>query len=250
MCAKNAYFIADGEVLPNSAEAQCCSLDLLYTLDACVVLATELGYADGFALHQVSTIRMLYLASKSPRRAEILQQLGISFQVLPVDVDETPLPHEAALDYVQRIAKCKAQAGWRVLQQQQLSVLPLLSADTTVSLHGAILGKPVDQADAMQMLRQLSGTMHEVHTALAMMTAQGLYTALSSTRVFMKPLSEAELRSYVSSGEPMDKAGAYGIQGLASLFVQRIEGSYSGVMGLPIYETGELCRQAGIDILA
>ncbi|MBU3643947.1 MAG: septum formation inhibitor Maf [Candidatus Methylopumilus sp.] len=193
---------------------------------------------------------MLYLASKSPRRAEILKQLGVPFQVLQVDVDETPMPHEDALEYVQRIAKTKAEAGWHLMQQQQLTVLPLLSADTTVSLAGEILGKPVDQADALRMLQQLSGSVHEVHTALAMMTAQGLYTALSSTRVMMKPLSESELHSYISSGEPMDKAGAYGIQGLASLFVQRIEGSYSGVMGLPIYETGELCRQAGINILA
>jgi len=193
---------------------------------------------------------MLYLASKSSRRAEILKQLGVPFQVLQVDVDETPIPHEDALHYVQRIAKTKAEAGWHLMQQQQLTVLPLLSADTTVSLAGEILGKPVDQADALRMLQQLSGSEHEVHTALAMMTAQRLYTALSSTRVLMKALSESELHSYISSGEPMDKAGAYGIQGLASLFVQRIEGSYSGVMGLPIYETGELCRQAGIHILA
>lgn len=192
----------------------------------------------------------MYLASRSPRRAEILQQLAVPFQVLQADVDESALPDEVAVLYVQRIAQAKAMQGWHVMHQQGLPELPLLSADTTVSWQGKILGKPVDADDALSMLRQLSGQWHEVHTALAMMTSQGLLTALSSTRVLMKSLSDYELQSYVATGEPMDKAGAYGIQGLASLFVQRIEGSFSGVMGLPIFETGELCRQAGIDILA
>lgn len=192
---------------------------------------------------------MIYLASRSPRRAEILQQLGVTFSPLLADVDESPLPHELALDYVQRIAAMKVQAGWQALLSQGAALMPVLAADTTVSLHQEILAKPEDDADARRMLRALSGEWHEVYTALALMTPQGFSQALSTSRVLMRELSDDEIDAYVASGEPRDKAGAYGIQGQASFFIARLEGSYGGVMGLPIFETGELLRAAGVDLL-
>jgi len=192
---------------------------------------------------------MIYLASRSPRRAEILRELGVTFSTLVADVDESPLSHEPALHYVQRIAASKAEAGWQALLGQGGALLPVLAADTTVSLQGEILAKPEDDADARRMLRALSGQWHEVYTALALMTPHGLSQAVSTSRVLMRELSDAEIDAYVASGEPRDKAGAYGIQGQAGLFIARIEGSYSGVMGLPIHETGQLLREAGIDLL-
>lgn len=192
---------------------------------------------------------MIYLASRSPRRAEILRQLAVPFEVILADVDETPLPLEQALDYVQRVALLKAEAGWAAMLAQGLPQRPVLAADTTVSWQGQILAKPIDEADACRMLSSLSGAWHEVHTALALRYGEQLLTALSSTRVLMKTLSAAEIAAYVASKEPMDKAGGYGIQGLASLFVQQIQGSYSGVMGLPIFELGQLLSPFGLSPL-
>jgi septum formation protein len=191
----------------------------------------------------------IYLASRSPRRAELLQQMGVNFSVLPSDIDETPALNERSEAYVLRLAAEKAQACFVALQAQNLPLYPVLAADTTVSVEGKILGKPQDDDEAFQMLSSLSGRWHEVHTGIAVATVDGVKTAISSTRVEMESLSDAKILAYVATGEPRDKAGAYGIQGLAGALIKRIEGSYSGVMGLPVYETAALLAQAGIHVL-
>lgn len=193
--------------------------------------------------------KRLYLASRSPRRAELLQQLGLETIFMAADVDESPLPDEAPHDYVLRLAQAKAETGLAALQAQGGEALPLLAADTTVAIDGLILGKPEDDADARAMLLRLSGRWHEVHTGVAVASASGVHVRLSTTRVEMTTLDEATIQAYIATGEPRDKAGAYGIQGLASTFIRRIEGSYSGVMGLPVFETSELLKQAGISVL-
>lgn len=193
--------------------------------------------------------KTIYLASRSPRRAELLQQIGLNFVVLPSDIDETPLLNELSHDYVVRLAAEKAQACFAQLQIDKATLYPVLAADTTVSVDGRILGKPQDDDDAFQMLSSLSGRWHEVHTGIAVATIDGVRTAISTTRVEMPKLPDAKIFAYVATGEPRDKAGAYGIQGLASTMIKRIEGSYSGVMGLPIYETTLLLEQAGISVL-
>ncbi|MEI7917139.1 MAG: Maf family protein [Methylophilaceae bacterium] len=192
---------------------------------------------------------MIYLASRSPRRAELLQQIGIQFVVLPSDIDETPHLDELSDDYVLRLAAEKAQTCYDCLIAQSMAIYPVLAADTTVSIDGKIIGKPQDDDDAFQMLSAISGRWHEVHTGIAVATREGVKVAISTTNVEMAKLSNEMILAYVASGEPRDKAGAYGIQGLAGALVKRIEGSYSGVMGLPIYETALLLRQAGISIL-
>lgn len=188
----------------------------------------------------------IYLASRSPRRGELLRQLGVSFEVLPSDVDESVLPGEAPEQYVLRLAREKAAVCVQRLAQQGLPALPVLAADTTVCIDGMILGKPEDDADAAAMLRRMADRWHMVHTAVAMADVNRVEVALSSTQVEMAPLSEAEISAYVASGEPRDKAGSYGIQGRAGTFIRRIEGSYSGVMGLPVYETAQLLKQFGV----
>jgi septum formation protein len=188
----------------------------------------------------------IYLASRSPRRGELLGQIGIGFDVLPSDVDESVLPNEAPEHYVMRLAKEKAAVCVRHLAEQNLPSLPVLAADTTVCIDGMILGKPEDDADAAAMLRRMSDRWHMVHTAVAVADQGRIEVALSSTQVELAPLSEADIAAYIASGEPRDKAGSYGIQGLAGTFVRRIEGSYSGVMGLPIYETAQLLKQFGV----
>ena len=193
--------------------------------------------------------KTIYLASRSPRRAELLQQIGLNFTVLPSDIDETPLLNERSHEYVVRLAAEKAQACFTKLQMDQADLYPVLAADTTVSVDGRILGKPQDDDDAFQMLSSLAGCWHEVHTGIAVATITGVKTAISTTRVEMPKLSDEKILAYVATGEPSDKAGAYGIQGLASTIIKRIEGSYSGVMGLPIYETAMLLEQAGIRVL-
>jgi len=174
---------------------------------------------------------MLVLASRSPRRREILQQAGIPFVVRASEVDETPLPGEPAGDYVTRIARQKASAAADGLMIDGEIVL---SADTTVVIHGEILAKPLDAADARRMLRILSGQRHEVLTGICLRTASQVIEDRAETSVWFAPLSPREIEDYAASGEPMDKAGAYAIQGLASKFVQRIEGCYFNVMGLPV----------------
>lgn len=193
--------------------------------------------------------KTIYLASRSPRRAELLQQIGLNFVVLPSDIDETPLLNELSHEYVVRLAAEKAQACFAKLQLDQANLYPVLAADTTVSVDGRILGKPQDDDDAFQMLSSLAGRWHEVHTGIAVATINGVKTAISTTRVEMPRLSDEKILAYVATGEPRDKAGAYGIQGLASTMIRRIEGSYSGVMGLPIYETTMLLEQAGVRVL-
>ncbi len=195
-------------------------------------------------------MKTIYLASKSPRRKELLRQVGIAFELLPLrvlphdrrDVDETPLQDEAALDYVRRIAHLKAQAAVRIMVTRHLQRRLVLAADTTVVLHGAILGKPADAADAVNMLKRLSGQTHEVHTAIAVANSKDVQSAVSSSTVTFRQLDEKEIRQYVATGEPLDKAGAYAIQGRAAAFISHLSGSYSGVMGLPLYETVRLLQ--------
>lgn len=191
----------------------------------------------------------IYLASRSPRRAELLQQIGIAFEVLPSDIDESVREHESPADYVIRLAREKAVTCLGNLQMQQAAMLPILAADTTVSIDDIILGKPESDAEARAMLQRMSGRRHEVHTGIAVATEAGVQTAISTTHVEMKALTDAEITAYIATGEPADKAGAYGIQGLAGIFIKHIEGSYTGVMGLPIYETAMLLKHAGVDVL-
>ncbi|MCH4561620.1 Maf family nucleotide pyrophosphatase [Halomonas sp. EGI 63088] len=184
----------------------------------------------------------LCLASVSPRRCELLASIGVRVEVCPVDVDETPRPGEAAVDYVTRLARAKALAGAR------RSPLPTLGADTAVVRDGAILGKPRDREHAAAMLRSLSGRDHQVLTAAAVTGPAGLLDVWVSTRVVMREIGEAEIDAYWATGEPADKAGGYAIQGLAAVFVERIEGSHSAVVGLPLFETAALLRRQGVPL--
>jgi len=184
---------------------------------------------------------MIYLASKSPRRRALLARLGIEFDVLDVDVPEIRAESERADDYVQRVARGKALAG-RALKPGAI----VLGADTEVVLDDQVFGKPRDAADAAAMLRRLSGRTHEVLTAVVVVSSTHEAHALSRTQVSVAELSESEISAYIASGEPMGKAGAYAIQGAAECFVHHLAGSYSGVMGLPLFETGALLRTFGI----
>jgi septum formation protein len=195
----------------------------------------------------------VYLASKSPRRRALLTQIGVAHEILVLgaageagEVDETPQPGETPAAYVQRVARTKAAAGWNRVCKERLPVYPLLSADTTVAVDGCILGKPASAGAAAGMLLALSGRTHQVFTAVAMAWDSGIEIALSESNVSMRALSEAEIARYVSTGEPADKAGAYAVQGRAAIFIERIEGSYSGVMGLPLFETATLLSGAGL----
>lgn len=199
----------------------------------------------------------IYLASRSPRRRELLAQVGVKFEMLlfrdvprlDPDTTEDPLPGEPPDDYVRRVAQLKALAAWqRVLVRKGLRRMPILSADTTVALANEILGKPTDRADAARMLRLLSGTRHRVLTAVAVAFEERLAMKVSESHVTFAPLAEARIDAYVASGEPFDKAGGYGIQGRAGAFVERLEGSYTGVMGLPLFETAELLREFGVTV--
>ena len=195
--------------------------------------------------------RGIYLASRSPRRRELLAQIDVRFHLLlfrsrpgeNVDVDETPLAGEAAEAYVERVARAKAEAGWRRMMQRNLPRAPVLSADTTVSADGKIFGKPESREEAAKMLGALSGREHEVLTAVALKQDDWLESVVSRSEVRFKKLSAAEIDAYVESGEADDKAGAYAIQGRAARFIVELRGSYSGVMGLPLYETGQLLEK-------
>jgi septum formation protein len=192
--------------------------------------------------------RGVYLASRSPRRRELLAQIGVRFHLLlfrarageDPDVDEKVLANEAPDAYVMRLARSKAEAGWRRMLQRNLPHAPILAADTTVSVDGAILGKPADRNEAARMLERLSGRQHEVLTAVALKYDDWIESALSRSEVRFKTLSAQEIAQYTASGECDDKAGAYAIQGRAGRFVAELRGSYSGVMGLPLYETAQL----------
>lgn len=204
-----------------------------------------------------SQTRQLYLASQSPRRLALLRQIGLAPTVLPLrqtpphaDVDETPLPGEPARDYVVRIAGLKAQAAMKAVAERRLPAWPIVAADTTVTLDGEILGKPRDAAEASAWLRRYSGRSHTVLTAVAVAHRGQVRMAVSESTVHFGHLSAQEIACYVASGEPFDKAGGYGIQGLAAAFIKHLAGSYSGVMGLPLYETVELLKGVGFDVLA
>ena len=198
---------------------------------------------------------VIYLASRSPRRRELLTQVGVRFEPLlfrdgarrDADTDESVLAGETPDDYVMRVTRQKARAAWeRVVMRRGLRRMPVLVADTTVALGEEVFGKPADREDAVRMLSALSGTQHRVLTAVALSMDERLEMALSISLVTFAPISEERIRAYADSGEPFDKAGAYAIQGRAGAFVERIEGSYSGVMGLPLFETAALLRQFGI----
>jgi septum formation protein len=186
----------------------------------------------------------LVLASASPRRSQLLRQIGVAHLVRPVDVDETIRSGEAPADYVRRIARDKAQV--RAVREESGTSLAVLGSDTAVVLDGEVFGKPRDREDALRMLGRLSGRTHEVHTAVALAYRDRLECRLSVSEVTFRTLGPGEIDAYWASGEPADKAGAYAIQGLAAVFVSRICGSYSGIMGLPLYETAELLRLAGV----
>ncbi len=198
----------------------------------------------------------LYLASRSPRRRELLAQIGIQFDTIVFrdapredrELDETPHAGEAPIDYVQRVARAKAEHGWRIVGGRRLLSRPVLAADTTLEFDGEIIGKPVNAADARAILQRLSGHTHRVLTAVAVAFEGRLDSALSVSEVSFGLIEEAEIRSYVATGEPMDKAGAYGIQGRAGMFVEQLAGSYTGVMGLPLYETVQLLKGFGYPV--
>ena len=181
---------------------------------------------------------IVYLASASPRRSALLQQIGVAHEVRPVDIDETPRDAEAPATYAVRLATEKARALWQRLPPSERR--PVLGADTTVALGRDILGKPADRAHAQRMLERLSGCEHEVHTAVALVHPGGADARLSTSTVAFRRLEAAEIDWYWHTGEPADKAGAYAVQGFGAIFICHLSGSYSGVMGLPLFETWEL----------
>jgi septum formation protein len=195
----------------------------------------------------------LYLASRSPRRRELLTQIGIAFDTVLFrkglrgdgETDETPGVGEDPVAYVERIARAKTEHGLRIVTERHLPPQPVLAADTTLEFAGRIIGKPVDAADAVNILRRLSGQSHRVLTGVAVTHLGRTEYVLSVSEVRFRLLDEHEIRHYVMSGEPMDKAGAYGIQGRAGLFVEHLSGSYTGVVGLPVCETGNLLKRFG-----
>jgi septum formation protein len=193
----------------------------------------------------------LYLASRSPRRRELLTQMGIQFDPVVFrnppredkQLDETPHPGEAPTSYVERVARAKVEHGWRIVGWRNLPVQPVLAADTALEFAGEIIGKPLDAGDAQRILHRLSGKSHRVLTAVALAFDGRVESLLSVSEVRFGVLDADEIRRYVASGEPMDKAGAYGIQGRAGFFVEYLAGSYTGVMGLPLFETGVLLKR-------
>lgn len=205
----------------------------------------------------MKSVKKIYLASRSPQRRELLMQIGVGFELLLLredpargkDVDESPLPGENPHDYVLRVSHAKAEAGWLHVQQRRLPFFPVLAADTAVVLNDGIMGKPANRDEAIGMLQALSGKRHEVLTAVAVAKAGRIEQKLSASIVQFGKLTDRAIRRYAMTGEPLDKAGAYAIQGYAAAFIEKIEGSYSGVMGLPLYETAELLAGFGIEVL-
>lgn len=200
----------------------------------------------------------IWLASRSPRRQELLAQAGIGFDVLrlreasggrPPDVLEVAHDGEPALHYVERIARTKANAGWHSMTARRLEPRPVLGADTEVILDGEVFGKPADEREAKAMLARLAGRTHDVVTAVALRWQDELHFAMSASKVTLAPLSKTAVAAYVATGEFHDKAGGYAIQGVAAAFVTRLDGSYSGVMGLPLAETAALLARAGFPVL-
>ena len=199
----------------------------------------------------------VYLASKSPRRQDLLRQLGVEFDELLLreapgrrrDIVEAPRKDEPPLQYVKRIARLKASIGWQRMTRRGLAPKPVLGADTEVVVDGATLGKPKDALDAIAMLAALSGRSHDVLTAVAVRWDAQLVQAASTSRVTFRAIPKDEIERYVATGEPFDKAGGYAIQGKAAAFVQHLEGSYSGVMGLPLFETAGILARIGFTVL-
>ena len=195
----------------------------------------------------------IYLASRSPRRRELLTQIGVRFDLMlfrlppreDAEVSEAWLPDETPEAYVQRVARAKAVFGAGLVSRRTMVARPVLAADTTLDLDGEIIGKPRDEADAAAILARLAGRSHRVLTAIAMARGERVEHRLSISEVRFRQLTTGEIRHYVSSGEPMDKAGAYGIQGRAAVFIEEIRGSHSGIVGLPLYETALLLREFG-----
>ncbi|MDP1645045.1 MAG: Maf family protein [Thiobacillus sp.] len=199
--------------------------------------------------------KRIYLASQSSRRRELLKQIGVAFDVLPLravrgrmDVIEIPRAGEAALDFVQRMATAKAACGWRAVELRHLLRFPVLGADTVIELDGAILGKPAVRTEAEAMLTRLSGRQHQVHTAVAVQHEDRLELRLSSSHVRLVALDAATIARYLETGEYLGKAGAYAIQGRAGAFIEHIDGSHSGIMGLPLYDTAVLLRAFGLAV--
>lgn len=184
----------------------------------------------------------IILASASPRRWELLRQIGVEFDPHPVVIDERPLAEESPSEYVLRLAREKALAAYQACRR------PTLGADTAVVIAGEILGKPRDWEEARQMLHRLSGKTHEVYSGVVLATEEKALATFSRTLVTFKPLSEGEIEAYLKTGEPFDKAGAYAIQGKGAIFVHHLEGSYSGVVGLPLFETAQLLRKIGLKL--
>lgn len=199
--------------------------------------------------------KRIYLASQSPRRRELLKQLGVAFDMLPLravagrmDVIEIPRDDETAPEFAQRMAIEKAACGWRAVDARHVLRFPVLGADTVVELDGTILGKPADRSEAEAMLTRLSGRLHLVHTAIAVKQEERIEQCLSSSVIRFAELSPLTITRYLETGEYVGKAGAYGIQGRAGAFVEHLEGSYSGVMGLPLYGTAVLLRAFGFAV--
>jgi septum formation protein len=185
----------------------------------------------------------IYLASASPRRQQLLRQIGVEFVARPADVEETKLPSEPASAYVSRIAAAKADAVWSAVAQRPR---PVLAADTAVVVSGAVFGKPADEEMAMDMLGRLSGRAHAVYTAVVVRYGERRDGVVNSSEVRFRSTTTAERRAYCASGEPFDKAGGYAIQGLGAVFVEQLSGSYSSVMGLPLFETAALLKRFGV----
>ena len=188
---------------------------------------------------------MIYLASASPRRRELLRQLGVQFEAIPSNILEVRQTGESPADYVLRVARDKAQFVAKQVKERGLPVFPVLGADTEVILDGEILGKPQDRVHGMALLRRLSGRTHEVLSAVCLVDQNSEHAALSTSRVTFSRLTEAEIAQYWETGEPADKAGAYAIQGKAAAFIERLEGSYSSVMGLPLHELAGILKKIG-----
>lgn len=189
---------------------------------------------------------LLYLASRSPRRRELLDQIGVSYELLKIEVNEGIKAAEEAEQYVLRLAQTKATSGLKLLQSDELK--PVLAADTIVVCDGKIMGKPAGREEAMAMLSLLSGRSHCVMTAVSLVNQLRSEQILSNTTVTFRKLTTAEIQAYWNTGEPKDKAGAYAIQGMASMFIESLEGSYSAVVGLPVYETSRLLAMFGLDV--
>ena len=191
----------------------------------------------------------VYLASQSPRRRQLLEQIGVQYELLLATPEEDAeslevvLPNEAPLTYVKRVTQLKLEAAVQRMKQRGLANAPVLCADTTVALGRSILGKPENAADALRILKMLSGQTHRVLTAVALASGRKRVSAVSISQVTFAPMSLAEMKNYIATGEPMGKAGAYGVQGAAAAYISQIKGSYTGIMGLPMFETAQLLKQ-------